>query len=313
MPYLTPILCILGGIVAFVFLTSFVIFLIIFYSYRGKKEDEYPIPKGKIYEEHRESMIGWIKEANGLVTREVEIVSRDGLILRGKYYEKAKGLPIEILFHGYRGSGKRDLSGGVHRCFKLDHNALVVDHRASGRSEGHVITFGAKERYDCHDWVKFVIENIDADARIIITGISMGAATVMTAAGDELPKNVIGVLADCGYTSTREIICKVIRDLKLPPRLIYPFARLGAIVFGGFDPEASSPIDAMTRCKLPIIFFHGDTDAFVPCYMSERNYEACASKEKRLVITKGAGHGLCFPVSQTEYLTALESFFAPYL
>jgi fermentation-respiration switch protein FrsA (DUF1100 family) len=141
----------------------------------------------------------------------------------------------------------------------------------------------------------------------------MGAATVMTVAGDELPKNVIGVLADCGYTSTREIVCKVIKDMRLPPRLLYPFARLGAIVFGGFDPDASSPIDSMSRCKLPIIFFHGDADAFVPLSMSEENYRVCASKTKRLVITKGAGHGLCFPANQEEYLTELEEFFRPYI
>ena len=313
MPYLTPILCVLGAVFLFLLSVTLVCFFKIFFSYRGKKEEDYPIPEGEIYEEHRDNMIKWIDEANAKCPREVEIVSRDGLTLRGKYYEKKKGLPIEILFHGYRGSGKRDLSGGVHRCFVLDHNALVVDHRASGRSDGHVITFGAKERFDCLDWVDFAIKNIDANAKIIITGISMGAATVMTASGDELPENVIGVLADCGYTSTREIVCKVIKDLKLPPKLLYPFARLGAIVFGGFDPDSSSPIESMSRCTLPIIFFHGDADAFVPLYMSEENYNACASKVKRLVVTKGAGHGLCFPVNQEQYLTELDSFFKPYL
>ena len=79
---------------------------------------------------------------------EVEIRSRDGLTLRGKYYEYEKGAPLEIMFHGYRGNAARNLSGGVERCFTLKRNTLIVSQRAHGNSEGHVITFGYKEKYD---------------------------------------------------------------------------------------------------------------------------------------------------------------------
>ena len=172
-----------------------------------------------------------------------------------------------------------------------------------------MITFGEKERRDCLTWVDFVIQHIDKEAKIILTGISMGAATVMMAASMELPPNVIGVLADCGYTSTQAIIKKVIRDMKLPADLLYPLVRIGARLFGGFDPDAFSPIESMKKCKLPVIFFHGDTDDFVPCYMSEENFAACAAEQKRLVIIPGAGHGLCFPVDQETYLKELRDFF----
>jgi fermentation-respiration switch protein FrsA (DUF1100 family) len=217
------------------------------------------------------------------------------------------------MFHGYRGTAERDLSGAVYRCFSLGRNALIVDHRASGTSDGHVITFGAKERYDCLTWVDFVLREIDPDAKMILTGISMGAATVMLASALDLPRNVVGVLADCGYTSAREIIYKVARDMHLPPAFLYPFARLGARLLGGFDPDDASPVHAMADCHLPIIFFHGDSDGFVPCEMSRENYNACASKQKRLVITSGAGHGLCFSVDQDTYFAALKAFFEPIL
>ena len=141
----------------------------------------------------------------------------------------------------------------------------------------------------------------------------MGAATVMIAAGEPLPRNVIHVLADCGYTSTRAIISKVMRDLGLPPRLLYPLARLSAILFGGFDPDARSPIDSMTRCRLPIIFFHGDADDFVPYEMSVENYNACISDRKEHVTIKGAGHGVAFPVDQEGYKDAARAFFDSYL
>lgn len=293
--------------------TAYVCFFRIFYSPRKKCEDEFPIPDGKAYAERREQLIDWVKGARELPHTDVSITSTDGLKLCGKYYEYKKGAPLEILFHGHRGSAERDLSGGVYRCFELGHNALIVDHRASGHSEGRVITFGIKERHDCVDWVNFAINNIDADAKIIITGISMGAATVMMMSAMDLPSNVVGVLADCGYTSSEDIIKKVMRDMKLPADLLYPFARLGARLFGGFGLDEFSPIEAMKKCRLPIIFFHGDADSYVPCYMSEQNFEACVSDKKRLVIIEGAEHGLCFPAAMKKYVTELGDFFADVL
>ena len=295
--------------------TAYICFLKIFYSSRKKPrvEEEYPTPEGEIYDPYRDQMIQWMKDVRAMPHTDVSVTSFDGLTLRGKYFEYKKGAPIEILFHGYKGTAERDMCGGVYRCFEIGHSALIVDHRASGTSEGKVIAFGVLESRDCLEWVKLVTSEIDKDAKIILTGISMGAATVMTAASFELPPNVIGILADCGYTSTKDIIKKVMRDMKLPADLMYPFARLGAILFGKFDPEAVSPIKSMKKCSLPVIFFHGDTDDYVPCYMSEENYAACTSEHKRLVITKGAGHGLCFPVDMDTYFAELNDFFAPHV
>ena len=292
--------------------TMLVCFFRIFYAPRKRtsSKEEYPIPKGEIYEAHREQMIRWIRDARAYPYREVSIVSHDGLVLRGKYFEYKKGAPIELLCHGYRGWAERDLSGGVFRCFGIGHSVLTVDHRGCGESEGHVTTFGAKESLDCLRWIDLILKEIDPDARIILSGVSMGASTVMTVAGMEnLPKNVVGVLADCGYTSTRAIISKVMRDRNLPPRLLYPFVRFSAILFSGFDPDAQSPIASMAKCHLPIIFFHGDADDFVPHSMSVENYNACVSAHKALVTIKGAGHGIAFPVDQEGYRKAAKDFF----
>ena len=50
------------------------------------------------------------------------------------------------------------------------------------------------------------------DAKFILCGISMGASTVLTAAGKELPENIVGILADCGYNDAKTIIKKVIKQ-----------------------------------------------------------------------------------------------------
>ena len=310
-------LIVLGVLIISVLITAYVCFYIVFYSPKRKREnntEEYPIPEGKMYQLFRDQMIEWMDGSKTIPHKDVEIISFDGLTLRGKYYEHFKGAPLEILFHGYRGDSYRDLSGGIARCYDLGHNALVVDHRGAGRSDGSVISFGAKESRDCAAWVDFAINNIDKDVKIIITGISMGAATVMIASAMELPKTVIGVLADCGYTSCKDIIKKVMKeDMNLPADLLYPFVHLGGLLFGKFDSRKASPIDAMKSCKLPVIFIHGDYDKFVPHQMSVDNYNACASSYKKLVTIEGAGHGLCFPVNMKQYKDELKAFFAPLL
>ena len=304
---------IFGGVIAFVILAilvaSYICFYMIFLAHKPKVPEEFPIPDGEIYEPYREEMVSWIKQIRALPHRDVEVTSFDGLTLRGRFFEYAPGAPIELMFHGYRGDSERDLSGGVFRCFALGRSILLVDQRSSGRSDGRVITFGINERRDCVSWVDFIVREIDPEAKIILTGVSMGAATVMMASAEPLPANVIGVLADCGYTSAEAIIKKVIREMKLPAALLYPCARLGGRLFGHFDIDETSPIEAMKKCRLPIIFYHGDVDAFVPHEMSVENYEACASDRKRMVTIEGAGHGLCYIVAKERYLDELREFF----
>ena len=299
-----------GSILFITLLTSFICFYKVFYSPKRKilGEDEYEIPDGEIYEVFRDDIIAWTKQARSLAHEDMEITSYDGLTLRGKYYEYKKGAITELLFHGYQGNAERDLSGGIERCFALGRNALIIDNRASGTSDGSVITFGVREKRDVLSWVDFSIRHFGEDVKLVLTGVSMGAATVLMSSGEPLPKNVVCVLADCPYSSQKEIIKKVIRDMKLPDKLLYPFVKLGARIFGGFNLEEDTPIEAMTRCSVPIILIHGDTDAFVPHVMSDELYDACSSQHKRNVKIPGAGHGLAFPVGKEAYINALADF-----
>ena len=308
------VLWILGSVVILILLITLICFYMAFFvpKHGPIPPDQFPIPEGEIYEPFRERMVKWMKETRALPHEDFWIESFDGLKLHGCFYEYAPGAPIELMFHGYRGSAERDLCGGVQRCFAIQRSALVVDQRGSGHSQGNVITFGIKEYRDCLRWVDFMVSHFGPDVKIILTGISMGASTVLMAAGTPLPPQVKGVLADCGYTSAKAIMYEVIRQMKLPPQLLYPFVRLAARIFGGFDLEETSALEAVQKATVPIIFYHGDDDAFVPCYMSRENYEACASR-KELVFISGAGHGLAYPVDKPKYLQTLKDFFGPEL
>ena len=303
---------ILIALAALILLASYGCFRIAFYAAPAKKKDPetIEIPEGEIYEVFRDQMEQWVRLSRELPHEDLEITSFDGLKLRGKFYEYAPGAPVELMFHGYRGNGERDMSGGIQRCFRVGRSALIVDQRSSGSSEGKVITMGIREHRDCLAWLDFALRKFGPDRKMILTGISMGASTVLMAGGTDLPENVIGILADCGYTSPKEILCTIMGQMKIPPAIGYPFAKLGARIFGGFDLEEWSPVEAVKRCKVPVIFFHGEADDYVPAWMSRVNYEACASR-KRLVLIPGAGHGLAFPVDQDGYVEALYEFFGP--
>lgn len=308
MTFFWILLAVLGVLALIVLLIAYICYRMAFYLPRVEMAPgEIPLPEGAEYEPYHEKMRAWVREARALPQEAVEIRSFDGLRLRGIYYEYAPGAPIELMFHGYRGTSERDLSGGVQRCFALGRSALLVDQRGCGKSEGHAATFGVREHRDCLAWIDFMLRRFGPEVRIILTGISMGAATVLMAAGETLPPQVKGVLADCGFSSAREIIRIVIEKRGLPVAVAYPFVRLGARIFAGFDLEANPPIEAVRRAKVPVIFFHGEADDFVPCDMSRALYAACASR-KCLVTVPGAAHGLSYPVDREGYLAAVRKF-----
>lgn len=297
-------------LVAVVLILAYICYRLAFYAPDRDPQtlDDLNIPQNEIYAPFYDKIEKWAHETKNLPYEEFSIISFDGLKLCGKFYEYKKGAPIELMFHGYRGTAERDLSGGVQRCFKLQRSALIVSQRCSGKSEGNVISFGINEHRDCLSWVNFMIEHFGVDVKIILTGISMGASTVLIAAGRQLPSNVIGVLADCGYNSAKDIIKKVIKQMGLPPAIGYFFVKLGARIYGHFDLEETSPEEALKNCTLPVFFIHGESDDFVPPEMSQRNFDACRSR-KKIVTIKGAGHGLSYPTAPEQYLNELRAFF----
>ena len=135
----------------------------------------------------------------------------------------------------------------------------------------------------------------------------MGAATVLMASGLELPENVKGIIADCPYSSPEEIIKKECGKMGLPPKLAYPFVRLGAMIFGGFDPSSATAKDAVKAAKVPILIIHGEADDFVPCSMSREIIDACAS-DKTLITIPLAGHGVSYIVDRPLYEKSVEEF-----
>lgn len=269
--------------------------------------DDTEIPNEEKYKDHVEGVHRNIQAIKDSTFEKWTITARDGTKLVGKYYHQADGAPVVLMFHGYRSSAIRDGMGAFKACKEDGYNILMVDQRAHRESGGKCITFGVKERYDCVDWIHEVCRKCGKDVKIILIGLSMGASTVMMATGLDLPGNVKGVIADCGYSAPKDILQAVIKMMKLPVRLAYPFVKLSAKVYGRFDLEGASATEALAKCKVPILLIHGEADELVPCEMSRVNYEACAS-EKELYTVAGAGHGLSYLTNVDAYMGKFRGF-----
>ena len=262
------------------------------FSVHSTGRDEPHLPPGKQYLELEKEIFALVDEAAALPYEDVYIQSFDGLRLHGKFYAVDKKAPTHIMFHGYRSSALLDFGGGLRDTVKNGHNALLVDQRAHAASEGKYLSFGINESRDCLDWTNYVNQRCGAEQPVVLQGVSMGAATVLMASALELPENVAGILADCGYSSP-EMIIRHVMKMRHYPSCLFPLLRLGGRLFCGFDICAGSPAEALKSCKLPVFFIHGDDDRFVPYEMGLENYNACPTK-KFLFTGRGAGHGLSY-------------------
>lgn len=238
---------------------------------------------------------------------DVQICSFDSLILKARYYHYSDGAPVAIMMHGYRSNYCRDGNGGFKIARARGYNILMPDQRAHGRSEGKDITFGISERHDCADWVDYVLDRFGTNTKIVLIGLSMGAATVMMASDIVSHHSVKAIIADCGFTSPKDIISEVASGMKIPGKLGYFFAWLGARLFGKFDANEASAVSSLAKTKIPVLFIHGEADTFVPTHMSKTCYDKCKSK-KDILIVKNAAHGMSYYADTEGYTNKVNEF-----
>lgn len=272
------------------------------------REALFEMPDTEQYAPYSAEARQMISDALEIPYKEAVVTSYDGLRLFGKCYIASADAPWLIMLHGYRSGAERDFCGGLKFGIDSGFNVLLVDQRAHGKSEGKCLTFGIKERYDCLTWINYVISQAGGSCKIALYGMSMGAATVLMAAGSGLPKNVACIVADCGYTSPKAIIKKVIREMHYPVFPTYALVRLGGMLFGGFDIEEYSAVQAMEKCDIPVLFIHGDDDRFVPCDMGRENHRHCRAEGKKLLIVPNAGHGMSYMSDKRAYLGTVSEF-----
>lgn len=235
---------------------------------------------------------------------DVFVESHDGLKLHGRYLPHPAHRGTMLLVHGFHGSGDCDFSCVLQFYHDLGMDLLVIDQRSHLGSEGAYLTMGVRERYDVRSWALWLLERNGEGYPVVLDGISMGGATVLMAAGLDLPRNIRGIIADCPFTSPREIFQSVMTSsIKLPTWLLWG-ANLCCRVMAGFSIDGASTVEALKSCTLPLRIAHGEADDFVPCWMGVKSFEAAASKDKQLLTVPGAGHGMSY-LMETEKMQGI--------
>lgn len=229
----------------------------------------------------------------------------DGARLHARLYRVPHAHATVILCHGYHSHAEHDFSAQFPALYASGGcNLLLIDERVHGLSEGKCLTFGQLERYDIAQWVHWVREHSRVQRPIALYGVSMGAASVLLAAQlPELKGELACVVADCGYSSFELEVTDAVRHGTRAPRWLQkPLARICVRILrrNGLDFDAVDTTPGMAALDLPILFFHGDADTFVPLHHSERNCAACG-RPQRLVVIPGAEHAMSAQVDPERY------------
>ncbi len=253
-----------------------------------------------------------LNRCNGL--RDTFITSDDGLRLHAFYVAAPRPTDRSVLLvHGYQNNAMGMLMLGYMYHHDLGFNVLMPDLRAHGTSEGKYICMGWKDRLDMKRWIEVILSRFGRDSRIVMHGISMGAATTMMTSGEELPANVRCFVEDCGYTSVwDEFRSELESRFHLPAFPLLYTSNLYCQLREGWGFREASSLRQVSRCERPMLFIHGDRDTFVPTQMVYPLYEAKPG-EKELWIVPGAIHAQAYWNDPEEYRRRVENFVDNYM
>lgn len=253
----------------------------------------------------------WFSEAK----QPVSITSFDGLNLHGWLFDPDCVNPLPHLYaiccHGYTGE-PAEMAKWAHRFAKLGFTVLVPAQRAHELSEGRYVGMGWLERNDLLAWIHLIVES-DPDARILLHGNSMGATTVMMAAGDpRLPRNVVSAIEDSGYASVRMQFIDSARSMFHLPKLLAAMcvdaAGLVCKYRAGFDFSDASCVEQLKHTTIPMLFIHGAADTFVSPRFLDMNYGACSSLDREKLLVPDADHVMSSAVAPDVYWSKVEGF-----
>ncbi len=216
-----------------------------------------------------------------------------------------------ILVHGYTSSPGYM---GVYSKHYYEQGYNVISPSLNGHadSEKQNVTMGWNDRLDVLDWANYISETYP-DSKIVIHGVSMGAATTMMALGEDLPTNVKVAVADCGYTSVWDIFDNKIRSvINIPGDPILHSANTVNKVVSHFDFKKASAVEQLKKATVPTIFIHGDKDTFVPYEMLDQVYDAAACEKEKVTIPN-APHARNACVDPELYWGSVERFISKHI
>lgn len=252
----------------------------------------------------------WFNDKNN--RSEWQLQSKDGLKLSAYYLPAQKDQhKTAIIAHGYMGQAS-DMPQYAKIYHDLGYNVLMPDARGHGKSEGDYIGFGWPERKDYLQWIDRIVKG-DSQSEIVLHGVSMGAATVMMTSGEKLPENVKAFVEDCGYSSAKDELSYQLKDMfNLPAFPLIPVTSLITKIRAGYFFGEANAVKQLHNNTKPMLFIHGDKDAFVPFSMLDTVYEANKGPKEKYVV-HGAKHAEALSTDPAMYQEKVTEFLETYV
>ncbi len=262
------------------------------------------------YAEEYEKSGNWCRQQH---MRQWYIKSEDGKRLHASFLEAEDPKRYVMLCHGYRGTAFGSVAHIAPFLHENGCSILFIDQRCCGESEGKYITFGAKEKQDILAWLRHLQMHNKNRLPIYLYGQSMGAASVILAAESDLPGEVHGLIADCGYHSMKQQLRDIARGWFHLPWIEFLILRVDLFcrIFAGFSMKETDTTAALRSNDRPVLFFHGQADTYVWPENTVKNYRLCRA-EKELVLIPGARHLCCSFVKPQLYQEKISEFFSRY-
>lgn len=249
----------------------------------------------------------WLNEN----AKEIEIQNKKINLNAYEIQNKKESRKWVVAVHGYTDSAYF-MVNSAKMFLNYGYNVLIPDLRAHGKSGGKYIGMGWLDRLDLILWIDYLIATY-GNIKIILYGISMGAATVMMTSGEKLPSNVRVIIEDCGYTSVWEEFAGKLKTLFHMPKFPALYnANLITKIKAGYSLKKASAIKQIKKNKIPTLFIHGDQDKFVPFYMLDKLYNAANCEKEKLVI-KNAGHAEAQWIDSEKYWRTVKRFIKRYI
>ena len=242
------------------------------------------------------------------------ITNHENIKLHARYAAAHDATPrTAIIIHGYKMNSLSMLHIAYLFHHDLNYNILLPDLQAHGLSDGDEIQMGWKDKDDIKQWIDVANNVFGGHTQMVITGISMGGATTMMTSGETLPQCVKCFVEDCGYTSVWDEFCgELDKQFHLPP---FPLMHATNLLCGaeyGWTFTQASAVDQVAKCRLPMLFIHGDADTYVPTRMVYELYKAKA-EPKEIYISKGSAHANSYKDHPDEYTRRVKNFVSKYI
>lgn len=178
-------------------------------------------------------------------------------------------------------------------------DSLLIEMRARSESEGGEIGFGMTEWLDVKAGVDYLIGDDESkDLPIVAMGTSMGAGTVIIAAG-ELAE-IDAVISISAFSSWSDMFAEHMAMGGVPKAIAVldkPFVNLYLGFHFGFDALNYSPINGISKLgERPILMMHSTEDSQVPYLEFEKLLEE--AKKRQIDVTtfirEGDEHFICY-------------------